>query len=205
MYMKLRKEVWSLMVAVVLFCVACASAYAAGNPNDKVVGPLLMDTSHPYAFFAGAKTVNGEVLTVYYGNASLPAVGNPVITEKWKNTQAASNQWFERVSFVSNGAQGEAWSAYADSNLVLNARRTTSTPEVNIARAIGNYFGDINIIFDENATNGSTMSVVQRGNVQKGPRYIKRVSAMSQTQHYTNWNTTGTKFFMYDVGGGGFV
>lgn len=113
---------------------------------------------------------------------------------QWQNSQ---NQLFERVTFVTNGRSGTAWGCYREEKLVLNARRTTSTPEVNVDWALGNYSADIEMIRNEGV---SRFGVVPRGNVQTTMRYINQASAMPAGGHYTYWNTVGTYFYQYDVG-----
>lgn len=190
-----EKRVIGIVLILAVFCGAAMQASAA--PNDKLTSCYLTDTSHPYAFFVGRST-SYECIS-QYPISSPPGPSTPITTSAWQNSP---NQWFERVTFVANGSTGTAWGCYRDINLLLNARRTTSTPEVNVDRAIGNYRGDVEMVHTDGF---SRFGVVPRGNVQTTMRYINQAGAMPSGGHYTYWNTVGTYFYQYDVGMGAFV
>lgn len=190
-------------IASVLFgaiLVASLSVPVFAAPADLVQSCVFSDTSHPFAFFI-LRSTTSECLTAHTGNGSKPTNKTPITTEMWDHEN--TNQYFERVTFTANGVTGCGWSAYSDANLVLNAYRSASTPEVNLANAIGNYRADIEMFHNDGY---STFRVAPRGSYQTTDRYIAQASAMpGNSGHYTYWNYTGTPFYQYEIGGARFL
>ena len=103
----------------------------------------------------------------------------------------------ERATFTANGVTGAAWCVWGNPTLVINCKRAGSTPEVNVESALGNLRADIELFYPERSTGGK-FRVAPRY-IHPNNMYITVGGAMSGG-NYLNWTTSGSTFYMYDVG-----
>lgn len=177
------------MLCLTLIFALSVPALAAAN--DEVTDCRYSDTSHPYAFFT-QKNTSSKLINQY--TAGSPKPGTPLTTWSWTGD---TSQWFERATFTANGVTGAAWCVWGNPNLVINCKRVSGTPEVNLEAARTNLRADIEVFYSEQSTGGK-FRVAPR-HVHSHNMYITVGNSMSGG-NYLNWTTSGSTFYMYDVG-----
>lgn len=186
--MNKKKKLLSVILCAALVFALAVPAFAAAN--DTVTSCNYMDTSHPFALFT-QKTTSSKLINQY--TSGQPVAGTPLTTWSWTGD---SSQWFEFALFTANGSTGEAWCVWGNPNLVINCKRVGTRPEVNLQTAENNLRADIEIFFPN--TGSGKIRVAPR-HVHSSNMYITLGAAMSGG-NYLNWTTSGTTFYMYDVG-----
>ena len=184
-----KKKILSIMLCLTIIFALSVPAFAAAN--DVVTDCRYADTSHPYAFFT-QKTTSSKLINQYTTGNAVP--GTPLTTWSWTGDHS---QWFERATFTANGVTGAAWCVWGNPTLVINCKRAGSTPEVNVESALGNLRADIELFYPERSTGGK-FRVAPRY-IHPNNMYITVGGAMSGG-NYLNWTTSGSTFYMYDVG-----
>ena len=184
-----KKKILSIMLCLTIIFALSVPAFAAAN--DVVTDCRYADTSHPYTFFT-QKTTSSKLINQYTTGNAVP--GTPLTTWSWTGDHS---QWFERATFTANGVTGAAWCVWGNPTLVINCKRAGSTPEVNVESALGNLRADIELFYPERSTGGK-FRVAPRY-IHPNNMYITVGGAMSGG-NYLNWTTSGSTFYMYDVG-----